>query len=241
MILIVDERELVRNGYASQFSNEGVACADFARDDFEDWVDSARGDDIEAVQACIIDSALLDALCARSLRQKLGAAVIALADHTSLEQTLALFAGGVDDVVRKPVHAREILARIAVISRRAADKENSFKLDRLQVFFDGRDPEIDGKTFPLPRRERRILEYLASIGNRRASKSQIFSSIYGVFNEDVEENVVESHLSKLRKKLRHTLGYDPIDSKRYLGYRLVAPEKADKTAQKHATATPEMA
>jgi DNA-binding response OmpR family regulator len=32
--------------------------------------------------------------------------------------------------------------------------------------------------------------------------------------------VVESHISKLRKKLRHLLGYDPIDSKRYLGYRL---------------------
>ena len=38
--------------------------------------------------------------------------------------------------------------------------------------------------------------------------------------EDVEENVVESHISKLRKKLRERLGYDPIDSKRFLGYRL---------------------
>ena len=39
-----------------------------------------------------------------------------------------------------------------------------------------------------------------------------------VFDEDVEENVVESHISKLRKKLRKKLGFDPIDSKRFLGY-----------------------
>jgi Transcriptional regulatory protein, C terminal. len=34
--------------------------------------------------------------------------------------------------------------------------------------------------------------------------------------------VIESHVSKLRKKLRNHLGYDPIESKRYMGYRLDA-------------------
>jgi hypothetical protein len=37
---------------------------------------------------------------------------------------------------------------------------------------------------------------------------------------------VESHISKLRKKLKHALGYDPIDTKRYLGYQLVGPNEA---------------
>jgi len=52
------------------------------------------------------------------------------------------------------------------------------------------------------------------------TKSQIFNAIYGLFDENVDENVVESHISKLRKKLKHHLGFDPIDSKRYLGYCL---------------------
>jgi two-component system, OmpR family, flagellar system response regulator FtcR len=75
----------------------------------------------------------------------------------------------------------------------------------------------------LPRRERRILEYLVKNRGRRVSKAQIFNSIYGIFDENVEENVVESHISKLRKKLRRHLGYDPINSVRYLGYRLDEP------------------
>jgi hypothetical protein len=49
------------------------------------------------------------------------------------------------------------------------------------------------------------------------------NSIYGIFDENVEENVVESHISKLRKKLRRNLGYDPVNSVRYLGYRLEEP------------------
>ncbi|RUV50004.1 response regulator transcription factor, partial [Mesorhizobium sp. M7A.F.Ca.MR.228.00.0.0] len=95
------------------------------------------------------------------------------------------------------------------------------EIGAMRIFMDGRDPEIDGQPLPLPRRERRILEYLASNRGRRVTKTQVFNAIYGIFDEEVEENVVESHISKLRKKLREKLGTDPIDSKRFLGYRLV--------------------
>jgi DNA-binding response OmpR family regulator len=66
----------------------------------------------------------------------------------------------------------------------------------------------------------------------RVTKTQIFNSVYGLFSEDIDENVIESHISKLRKRLRHRLGYDPVDSQRYLGYRLVIPQAASdaKTA-----------
>src|SRR5690606_3676824 len=74
---------------------------------------------------------------------------------------------------------------------------------------------------PLPRRERRILEYLVMNKGRRVTKSQIFNSVYGLFGESIDENVVESHISKLRKRLRQRIGYDAIDSQRYLGYRLI--------------------
>jgi hypothetical protein len=62
-----------------------------------------------------------------------------------------------------------------------------------------REPQLKGVSLPLPRRQRRILEYLVNNRGRRVSKAQIFNSIYGIFNEDVKENV-ESHVSKLRKK-----------------------------------------
>ena len=144
--------------------------------------------------------------------------MLCLNDRQSLDETLELFAAGVDDVLRKPVHVREILARVGAISRRALGEQGHVTIGELRVYLDGREPEVKDVPLPLPRRECRILEYLVRNRGRRVTKTQIFNAVYGLFDENVDENVVESHISKLRKKLKHRLGYDPIDSKRYLGY-----------------------
>ncbi|MCV0393763.1 MAG: response regulator transcription factor [Rhizobiaceae bacterium] len=221
MIVIVDDRDLVTNGYNSLFGREGVASAGFDPGGFDDWMTSAPADDLKSVSAILIGESQTARLTPKMIRGRTTAPVIALSEQNSLEHTLKLFESGVDDVVRKPVHVREILARIAAIRRRASDEaENHTDIGPLRIYLDGRDPEVEGEPLPLPRRERRILEYLAANSGRRVTKSQVFNAIYGVFDEDVEENVVESHISKLRKKLRARLGFDPIDSKRFLGYRL---------------------
>lgn len=221
MIVIVDERELVKEGYNSLFNREGVASAGFGSNEFGEWVSSVADDDLKAVSAFLIGQCESDIVSPRHIRHRTHAPVIALSEHHSLEHTLKLFESGVDDVIRKPVHIREILARITAISRRIQDDKPYSEFGPLRIFADGRDPEIAGAPLPLPRRERRILEFLASNSGRRVTKTQVFNAIYGIFDEEVEENVVESHISKLRKKLREKLGYDPIDSKRFLGYRLV--------------------
>ncbi|RUM97534.1 response regulator transcription factor [Pseudaminobacter arsenicus] len=221
MIVIVDERQLVKDGYHSLFDREGVASAGFGPSEFGEWVETAADDDLKSVRAFLIGDCSSDMVSPRRIRDRSGAPVIALSDQNSLENTLKLFEAGVDDVVRKPVHIREILARIAAIRRRAHEDANFTEIGALRIYLDGRDPEINGQLLPLPRRERRILEYLASNSGRRVTKTQVFNAIYGIFDEEVEENVVESHISKLRKKLREKLGYDPIDSKRFLGYRLI--------------------
>ncbi|MBZ0161806.1 MAG: response regulator transcription factor [Notoacmeibacter sp.] len=221
MIVVVDERDIVLDGYKSLLSREGFPTTGFCTSEFHEWIDTAGRKDLESVGACLVGEAELEKLSPKRIREKTRAPLIALVDQGSLEDTLKLFESGFDDVVRKPVHIREILARISVISRRSNDLDFAFDGGRLRIYFDGRDSEIDGEVFPLPRRERRILEYLASVGGRRVDKTQIFNAIYGVFDETVDDNVVESHISKLRKKLRARLGYDPIDSKRFLGYRLV--------------------
>lgn len=218
MIVVVDERELVKDGYTSLFGREGVPSTGFDPREFGEWVNTAADSDIDAVEAFLIGQGQQGMELPRAIRDRSQAPVIAVSDTPSLENTLALFDSGVDDVVRKPVHPREILARAAAIRRRLKALTNFTEIGPIRVFSDGRDPEINDEIFPLPRRERRILEYLVANRGRRLSKTQIFNAIYGIFDEDVEENVVESHISKLRKKLRKKLGFDPIDSKRFLGY-----------------------
>ena len=220
MIVIVDERQLVQEGYHSLFDREGVATASFGSGAFDEWVTSAADEDLKSVRAFLIGNCE-STVSPRRIRDRTGAPVIALSDQHSLENTLMLFESGVDDVIRKPVHIREILARITAIRRRVQEEQQSVDIGAMRIFMDGREPEIDGVPLPLPRRERRILEYFAANRGRRVTKTQVFNAIYGIFDDEVEENVVESHISKLRKKLREKLGFDPIDSKRFLGYRLV--------------------
>ena len=98
----------------------------------------------------------------RVIKTRSEAPAIALNDSSGLESTLKLFAAGADDVVRKPVHAREIIARISAIRRRAAGEAKPTDLGDIRVFNDGRDPEVGGQVLALPRRERRIIEQFAA-------------------------------------------------------------------------------
>ncbi len=221
MIVIVDERETVLTGYTAWFSREGVSATGLAPHDFRHWVNTAPEPDIDAVEAFLLGDFSEREMVPGKIKSRSAAAVIAMNDTKSLNDTLDLFAAGVDDVVRKPVHVREILARIKAIGRRTGNEDEKPLTGRIRVFADGRDPEIDGVELPLPRRERRILEYLMANRGRRVTKSQIFNFVYGLFDEGIDENVIESHISKLRKRLRHHLGTDPIDSQRFLGYRLM--------------------
>lgn len=223
MIVIVDERDAVKEGYTAWFDREGVSATGLSPTDFDTWVGGVSEPDLAAVEAFLLGDCRDRQNLPKLIRGRCKAPVIALNDNKSLEETLDLFAAGVDDVVRKPIHVREILARIRAIRARtqATATEEATVVGDLKVFSDGRDPEVRGEVLPLPRRERRILEYLVSNRGCRVTKTQIYNYVYGLFSEDIDENVVESHVSKLRKRLRHRLGFDPIDSQRYLGYRLI--------------------
>jgi DNA-binding response OmpR family regulator len=162
MIILVDDRSEVTEAYRTSFSREGISAASFTPTDFNSWFHSTSGPDLAAVEAFILGDFMQRETMTRAIKTRTEAPAIALNDSTGLESTLKLFAAGVDDVVRKPVHARAISARIGAIRRRAAPVPKATDLGDLRVFNDGLDPEVGGCTLVLPRRERRIIEQFAS-------------------------------------------------------------------------------
>lgn len=161
MIILVDDRTEVTDAYRASFGREGICAASFTPADFDSWFHSTSGPDLAAVEAFILGDFVQRETVTRAIKTRSEAPAIALNDSTGLESTLKLFAAGVDDVVRKPVHAREIIARIGAIRRRATPSPRSTDLGDLRVFNDGRDPEVGGQTLVLPRRERRMIEQFA--------------------------------------------------------------------------------
>jgi DNA-binding response OmpR family regulator len=223
MYIVIDDRALVTEGYQSLFDGEGVPSIGFTPSRFQEWVEDTPADHINTVEAFLLGDCPERSSFPTMIRRRSQAPVIAMNEASSLEKTLELFAAGVDDVVRKPVHVREILARVNAMQRRNEKRrtgDEDITLGEIRVYFDGRDPDVAGEVMSLPRRERRILEFLMRSRGRWVTKTQVFNAVYGLFDAEVDEAVVESHVSKLRKKLRERLGYDPVQSKRYLGYTI---------------------
>ena len=217
MYIIVDERSHVADDFVQNLEREGVSTRCFLSRDFPNWIGAAPPDDLDHVKTFLLGDFDGRAALASLIRNHSKAPIIALSEKGNLQETLALFSYKFDDVIRKPVHVREIIARSEAVWRQL-NRYSQPKFERLCVFNDGRDPEIDGTPLLLPRRERDILEYLVRKRGRCLSKRQIFNAIYSDDSDTLKECVVEGHISRLRKKLRQRLGHDPISAKRNIGY-----------------------
>ncbi|HZA03599.1 MAG TPA: winged helix-turn-helix domain-containing protein, partial [Propionibacteriaceae bacterium] len=80
----------------------------------------------------------------------------------------------------------------------------------------------DGEPLELTDTERRLLSYLAAHRERVVSKTQILTAVWGY--DGFDENVVEVHVSSLRRKLEVGGRARLVHTVRGRGYRLgVAP------------------
>ena len=125
MIVIVDDRDSVSEGYSAWFDREGVSATGLSPSDFGNWVRTVSDPDILAVEAFLLGDCSQRHVFPRLIKGRSRAAIIAMNDNKSLEETLDLFAAGVDDVVRKPIHVREILARIKAIRTRTRGRSGA--------------------------------------------------------------------------------------------------------------------
>jgi DNA-binding response OmpR family regulator len=220
MFVVLDDRSTVAGGCVACFEREGIAAVAVDPAEFSEWFELINDADVAVVEGFLLGAVTNRRQISARIRSRCRAPLIGLIDARALTETLDLFSLGFDDVLAKPFHVREILARSGAIRRRMKMAEQCVDISGIRIFFDGRDPVVNGEVLPLPRRERRILECLVLSRNTRVTKTQIFNRVYGIFNDEIHENVIESHISRLRKRLKQRLGHDPIDSQRFLGYRL---------------------
>jgi two-component system, OmpR family, flagellar system response regulator FtcR len=220
MIILVESRSEVAEAFISCFAREGVAAEVIKPDEIVDWCAAASGQDLGGVEGIVFGLAATSVPLVRDVKVVSGRPMIALTERRSLYEMLDLFAHGIDDVVERPVHVRELLARLRVISGRRADR--SMRAEAIQeiTHSEGRDAIVGGAPLVMPRRERRLIECLVSARGAWRTKTQVFNFVYGPFCSDYDECLVESHVSRLCKRLRERLGRDVIESQRYLGYRV---------------------
>ena len=155
-----------------------------------------------------------------------GTPIILLSDVKNPQLAVSAFSAGADDFVVKPFNASELKARILARSRRLLGQASTaFKLGKLTIFYDGRDPEVQGQRVKLSHREHAIFTYLANNVGRVVSKESVYSAVYGSMDCEPFDKVIDVYICKLRKKLADaTDGQQFIETVYCRGYKMDKPE-----------------
>ncbi len=147
--------------------------------------------------------------------------VLVLTAMQSMDETIRLLDLGVDDYMTKPFDLRELLARAkALIRRRKGVAHAELAYGGLTMHTGEQAVRYRDAAVTLSATEYRILETLLYHPRVLVAKHELLESIYDI-NWDHHSNVIEAHLSNLRKKLKQVAGEDLVETVRGRGYRMV--------------------
>ena len=155
---------------------------------------------------------------ARGLRPNLP--VIMLTAKGSLTDKVQGLDVGADDYLVKPVAIEELMARIRAVSRRPSELSTPLlQLGRLQFDFQALQAVVGGQPLALPRRQLLVLQALAVRQGRTVTRSALEEAVYG-FDDEIQSNALDAHISKLRKALQLADAGVEIHVIRGVGYLL---------------------
>ncbi|MBT8083613.1 MAG: response regulator transcription factor [Woeseia sp.] len=112
---------------------------------------------------------------------------------------------GADDYLVKPLRQKEMLARVDALARRASGgrpKHESFDADPYMLDMEKKRVAINGTDVTLTSREFDLAAFFFQNAGRVVSRSHILEAIWGIENADVSTRTVDTHISRLRKKMQ---------------------------------------
>lgn len=213
-ILIVEDEISLLDAIAQSFREEGYAV---------DTADNGRDGLAKAVtweyDAIVLDWMLpqisgIELL--RSLRCTKPTPVLMLTARDGVSDRIAGLDGGADDYLIKPFSLKELIARVrALIRRSAGHGTNTIQVANLEMDLGKKTVRVAGEPIELTAREYALLELMALHRGKVVSRTMIYDHIFDE-EDDTLSNIVDVHVSHLRKKI----GRDLIETRRGQGYIL---------------------
>jgi two-component system response regulator PhoP len=126
---------------------------------------------------------------------------------------------GADDYLVKPFHAEELLARIKALLRRSVGvAQPVVKCGPVELDIGAQAVRVDTRPVDLTAQEYKVLEYLMLHAGKVISKPALTEHVYDQ-DFDLDSNVIEVFIARLRKKLDPDNCLKPIETLRGRGYR----------------------
>lgn len=204
-------RKLAELGYAVTHVNAGDAALRLILND--------------SYHAVILDRMLpkLDGLAVlqRLRAEGVSTPVLLLTSKGGISDRVAGLDSGADDYLVKPFAMEELVARVAALCRRPRRQDVPTELVVGEIVMNllRREVRRAGVEVNLQPREFGLLEVLMRNAGRIVTRAMLLEQVWH-FHFDPQTNIVESHLSRTRMKLRMGRGDDLIETIRGVGYRL---------------------
>jgi two-component system OmpR family response regulator len=211
-VLVVEDEPDLRRLIAQALRENGYAVDD-APDGHEGLYKATTWE----YDAIVLDLMLpkisgLDLL--KTLRKTHKTPVLILSARDTMPDRVLGLDQGADDYLVKPFSLPELFARLrALIRRSAGQSESLMTIDDVCVDTRTRTVTKAGEPVSLTAREYAFVELLALRQGELVSRTQIYDHLFDE-NDDSLSNLVEVHVSNIRKKL----GKDFIETRRGQGY-----------------------
>jgi len=203
--------ELERNGYFVR----SVSMADM--------VDIAR---TNGAAMLILDRLLYGVDCLGTLKdlhkQGIKIPVLVTSVLSSAGEIAQGLKAGADDYLAKPFYMVELLARVEALLRRLGDvRTTKLSVDDLEMDLIEQAAFRGGKKIDLLPRELKLLEYFLRRPGQVVTRVMLLKDVWQ-YDLGMETNVVEAHISNLRRKIDDHGLPSRIANVRKLGYMLRA-------------------
>jgi two-component system OmpR family response regulator len=211
-LLVVEDEPDLQNLLARALRGQGYAVD--TADDGEQGLYKAQTWDYDAI---VLDWMLpkVDGLSLlRELRRKKRTPVLLLTARDATDDRVSGLDSGADDYLVKPFEIKELLARLRAIIRRSSGiTSNIISIGEIQIDTGSHIVRRNGEAILLTAREYALVELLVLRRGKLVTRQVLYDHLFDE-NDDTLSNLIEVHVSNVRKKL----GKDFISTRRGAGY-----------------------
>ncbi|MGD8782984.1 MAG: response regulator transcription factor [Thioalkalispiraceae bacterium] len=157
--------------------------------------------------------------------------VIFVTQRDSEEDIAKILNQGADDYITKPVRQKELLARIAAVTRRtqhATSHKEIIDIPPYRINLSSHTLYKDDKPVKLTQKEFELVAFMFRNIGRLLSRGHILSSVWG-HGSEFTTRTVDTHISRIRKKLELVPEHGwKLSAIYHQGYRLEQVDKEDQ-------------
>ena len=146
--------------------------------------------------------------------------VILLTAKGQLEDKEKGFEQGIDDYIVKPFETKELLFRVQAVLRRSSKMTSSTSIaGNVSIDTDSWEIKIANESYIWPMRELEILAYFIQRKGRNVNRWDLIDELWGESLEQ-PEYTLNTHINRLRDRLRRANANIEITTIRGVGYKL---------------------